>query len=1534
MADIVKLEMEKPMGVLTRRAILGLGVILGVLCATAAAQVPGPVVNIVSNDPFNQKQVEVDAAANPLNPGHIFAGFIDYQTVGSTNDPGPSEPGPIFSKAWCGYSFSTNNGKTWKSALVPGFPGNTGTELPGGGNSPILGSTQCGDPVVAWDTSGHVFYLGVAQGHPTLSTIFFVARFTDLDDGKGTLRYDFTTVIDTGNPSSVGQDLDKPSLLFVPDATPGSSPAAGTLFACGTIFDGQKDNKFRNKVVCALASTTGGDTTNFGKTFSRANQGKVNGNVNTNNGTAIAPILDGNGGVYVFWRAFLGTENGYWFVKLDKFGNATTPAPAVGVWNPPFFPYDADSLDQLARSHGFPTVGTDASGRILLAFQAYSDPTGYMAAPSSINTPRIFLTYSTSGGGTWSVPRAVDYGPFYSNASYGYAFQFMPRLAVGGGGAFQILYYDSRNDGRPITDINNGAYFLPYGRDRRFDVRLVQGQFDSAGNVSFNLPSVQVSQYRRSDLKATFGKIVDRPGSAGCVAHYGTPNPDFVGNCPAVLLPNLPIAKGGHLPFIGDYIALAPAVPLVRNKPGPSLPAWRFANQPGDPQTYLAFFVSTQDIGFPLNSSNVPAINGDWTQFVPAVPVGFPSTSCINPRTRDANIYFSAISPGIVASWSGTSKTLKMGTVTIPPVFTVTVKNRSGRRDPLTVRLTIRDAAPVTRSDCPNETKYTEDWSFVQTPPAPAPVPCDQNTVDIQILRNSNISLPVYYRFRSSLSSSPSAPVSVTVEEIDQIGGNVKIGGLQTSVSYSLAIDDLAIDDLAIDDLAIDDLAIDDLAIDDRLVPDHTVTWSVRGGNGSSSMPTPGNSITNVANGQQLLDAGYWFQLLFYQTQNNPDVNGCATVLRPTAVVLSYFTINNLQQNSQVSNSTQQVHPLEIQNSAIRDPQASNATFVADPNDHVKIKLRSFRPPTLPPSTPPFTPTPQTLGQATFSQAANPDGTRATSFLDETPPVITANCFVPPESLTATPCKTSGWYNSAVKVTWSVSDLQSGIVSSQLFVNEQPEPTPGCFSKTFATDTNGTTLKCTATNGKGLSYTPPALTIKIDTTPPTVIASATTADGNPYAAGTWTNQTVTVSFSGTDDLSGVSNCTASVPLSNEGGNQSASGTCTDNAGNTSSAVSFGPVNIDTTAPTISGSRPPLANSNGWNNTDVTVSFTCLDSLSGLAAGSPPAATTLSSEGAGQSVTGTCTDKAGNSASAAVSGINIDKTAPEINGSRTPLANSNGWNNTDVTVSFTGTDSLSGVDSCSGPVTRSTEGANQSALGTCTDKAGNSASATVSGINIDKTKPTITNTVPANNASYLLNATVLASCTCSDSLSGIGTVNIGSPFNTARVDKNTFTFTATDKAGNSDTLEVTYYVVYNFALTQPKSPARLGSAVPLSWKLTDGSAPPQVISDMTSLVALWSVFNGPVPPLGCTASLTLYGTAPIKTLYAYPNGATGKSDFRFNTTTNSFQFNWDTTTVGSAVGCYTVVFQLKDNLGVSPPSFTGLYAIRKAVVQLK
>jgi hypothetical protein len=60
-------------------------------------------------------------------------------------------------------------------------------------------------------------------------------------------------------------------------------------------------------------------------------------------------------------------------------------------------------------------------------------------------------------------------------------------------------------------------------------------------------------------------------------------------------------------------------------------------------------------------------------------------------------------------------------------------------------------------------------------------------------------------------------------------------------------------------------------------------------------------------------------------------------------------------------------------------------------------------------------------------------------------------------------------------------------------------------------------------------------------------------------------------------------------------------------------------------PTISAARTPAANAAGWNSTDVTVTFTCVDTLSSLVA--CPSPVVVSTEGAGQSVTALAT-KAG------------------------------------------------------------------------------------------------------------------------------------------------------------------------------------------------------------------------------------------------------------------------------------------------------------------
>jgi hypothetical protein len=193
---------------------------------------------------------------------------------------------------------------------------------------------------------------------------------------------------------------------------------------------------------------------------------------------------------------------------------------------------------------------------------------------------------------------------------------------------------------------------------------------------------------------------------------------------------------------------------------------------------------------------------------------------------------------------------------------------------------------------------------------------------------------------------------------------------------------------------------------------------------------------------------------------------------------------------------------------------------------------------------------------------------------------------------------------------------------------------------TATEDTADTTLTCTATNAGGTMAE--SFTVQRDATPPTIAASATTADGAAYAPPTWVNQPVTVTYSCDDATSGVASCPAPQTFGDDG-EHSASGTATDAAGN-SAGTELGPIRIDTTAPSVTASRTPAANQFGWNNTPVTVSFSGTDGLSGVQSCSAPVV--LSTEGANQSASGTCTDNAGNtSAPAAVSGIAIDRTRP-------------------------------------------------------------------------------------------------------------------------------------------------------------------------------------------------------------------------------------------------------------------------------------------------
>jgi hypothetical protein len=130
-----------------------------------------------------------------------------------------------------------------------------------------------------------------------------------------------------------------------------------------------------------------------------------------------------------------------------------------------------------------------------------------------------------------------------------------------------------------------------------------------------------------------------------------------------------------------------------------------------------------------------------------------------------------------------------------------------------------------------------------------------------------------------------------------------------------------------------------------------------------------------------------------------------------------------------------------------------------------------------------------------------------------------------------------------------------------------------------------------------------------------------------------------------------------------------------------------------------GRPSPAANGAGWNRSDVQVGFTCSDAGSGIA--SCPPSRLVSTEGQGQIVSGTATDKSGNTATAQVT-LNIDKTAPTIVASVTPAPNAAGWVTQNATVTFVCADGRSGIASCPPPTVVSSDGANPIVQGTATE----------------------------------------------------------------------------------------------------------------------------------------------------------------------------------------------------------------------------------------
>jgi Glucodextranase, domain B len=199
-----------------------------------------------------------------------------------------------------------------------------------------------------------------------------------------------------------------------------------------------------------------------------------------------------------------------------------------------------------------------------------------------------------------------------------------------------------------------------------------------------------------------------------------------------------------------------------------------------------------------------------------------------------------------------------------------------------------------------------------------------------------------------------------------------------------------------------------------------------------------------------------------------------------------------------------------------------------------------------------------------------------------------------------------------------------------------------------------------------------------------------------------------------------------------------------------------------------------------NGVSVTVSFSGSFSTN---------ATVAAGDGA-KTITLVATDRVNRSTTLAVP-VTLDATPPSVTATLSPAPTTNGWNAPGAVVTFTCSDSGSGIATCPAPVTVTQSGASQAISGTATDVAGNTAVATRT-VNVDGNAPQVTITAPpaaVRATPYALHGNV------SDALSGVAAVScngVAGTTNGSTFDcsvplvpgDNALTVAVTDRIGNS------------------------------------------------------------------------------------------------------------------------------------------------------
>jgi hypothetical protein len=343
----------------------------------------------VNQDTAAASQNETAIAVDPNDPNRVVSGLNDYVTRTWTCTIG-GNPCSGLGDAYWGTYYSNDGGSTW--CCASNLDGSSiGTLIPGVEH--LVGGTYDagGDPAVAFDSQGNVFYAGLGFDRTAPPNTVAVNQGTF--DGSGNLSWGGPTFINPTTSPSILNDKE-----WIAADWHSGSPFQDRVYVSWTryVFNAHNGNFVQSPIFFAF-STEGGAT------FSTPTN--ISGNVLYDQGSR--PIVGYDGTLYVIFEGAtrLSTRDSQWIVKSTD-GGVT--------WSKPTKIADVQDIVTpryaVFRVNSFPAGDAAPNGDLYVAWSTQvKDSDGSLCATSTNTGCHVAAVYSksTSGGATWSAPTLI-----------------------------------------------------------------------------------------------------------------------------------------------------------------------------------------------------------------------------------------------------------------------------------------------------------------------------------------------------------------------------------------------------------------------------------------------------------------------------------------------------------------------------------------------------------------------------------------------------------------------------------------------------------------------------------------------------------------------------------------------------------------------------------------------------------------------------------------------------------------------------------------------------------------------------------------------------------------------------------------------------------------------------------------------------------------------------------------------------------------------------------------------------------------------